>query len=39
MKITSSLKSLRHRKGSILVRRGKKVVLVNNINPKFKAKQ
>ncbi|QED23784.1 50S ribosomal protein L36 [Candidatus Deianiraea vastatrix] len=39
MKVKSSLKSVKTRKGCQLVRRGKKVVVICKTNPRFKAKQ
>ena len=35
----NSLRSLRKRKGSKLVRRGKRLYLINKENPKYKARQ
>lgn len=39
MKVASSLRKLKLRKGSKIVRRGKKVYVINKENPRFKAKQ
>lgn len=39
MKIVSSLKSRKNGKGSCLVRRGRRIYVVNKKNPKRKARQ
>jgi large subunit ribosomal protein L36 len=39
MKVRSSLKSLRSRPGSVVVRRKGKTYVINKTNPRFKARQ
>lgn len=39
MKRTSSVKSLKNRKGCIMARRKRRICIINKLNPKFKAKQ
>ena len=39
MKVRASLKSLKNRPGSIVVRRHGKVFVINGKNPRFKARQ
>jgi large subunit ribosomal protein L36 len=39
MKVRNSLKSLKQKDGSIVVRRGNRTVLVNKRHPRWKARQ
>lgn len=39
MKVRSSLKALKNKEGSIVVRRHGKVFVINKRNPKWKARQ
>lgn len=39
MKNRSSLRSLKKRQGCILVKRGKRVYILNKKNPRYKARQ
>jgi large subunit ribosomal protein L36 len=39
MKVRSSLRSLKNRAGSVVIRRHGRVVVVNRTNPRFRARQ
>lgn len=39
MKVRSSLRSLKHRDGSIVVRRGRRTYVINKRTPRVKARQ
>jgi large subunit ribosomal protein L36 len=39
MKVRSSLKALKQKSGSVVVRRGRKVLIVNKRNPRWNARQ
>ena len=39
MKVRSSVRSLKNRPGSVVVKRRGKVFVLNKLNPRFKAKQ
>jgi len=39
MKVRNSLKSLKQQDGSVVVRRGRRVYVLNKRNPRFKARQ
>ncbi len=39
MKVKSSLKSLKNKDGSVVVRRGKRTYVINRLNPRWKARQ
>ncbi len=39
MKVRSSLRSLKERPGSKVVRRNGRVYVINDVNPRFKARQ
>jgi large subunit ribosomal protein L36 len=39
MKVRSSLKSLKTKEGSTIVKRGRRTYVLNKANPRFKARQ
>jgi large subunit ribosomal protein L36 len=39
MKVRNSLKSLKHKPGAIVVRRGRRTIVVNKSHPRWKARQ
>jgi large subunit ribosomal protein L36 len=39
MKVRNSLKSLKHKAGSVVVRRGRRTFVINKRNPRWKARQ
>jgi large subunit ribosomal protein L36 len=39
MKVRSSIRSLKNRPGSVVIKRRGKIFVINRLNPRFKARQ
>ncbi|HEX2382378.1 MAG TPA: ribosomal protein bL36 [Acidimicrobiales bacterium] len=39
MKVRRSLKSVKNKEGSVVVRRGRRTYVINRLNPRWKARQ